>query len=194
ADQWLPATTEGAPYAPELIPLRGSAFTADPRHPVRSDDLAVPREGPPDRCLLATRPLPSTLDVAGPARVRLRGTADTPSADWAARLVALFSEGNAERLAVGIVRRDQPPGVEDGFTVELGRIARRLPAGTRLRLEIAGHHFPAHARNPHTGEDPVTAVRLTGSRRDVTPAGVRLELCVLPSPPAPVDPAMEVLR
>ncbi|MGW0605845.1 CocE/NonD family hydrolase [Streptomyces sp. NPDC002644] len=194
ADRWLPATTEGAPYTPELIPLRGSAFTADPRHPVRSDDLAVPREGPLDRCLFATRPLPGTLDVVGAARVRLRGTADTPSADWAARLVALLPEGNAERLAVGIVRRHQPPGVECEFTVELGRLARRLPAGTRLRLEIAGHHFPAHARNPHTGEDPVTAVRLIGSRREIAPAGVRLDLCVLPSPPTPVDPAMEVLR
>ncbi|MGC3004004.1 CocE/NonD family hydrolase C-terminal non-catalytic domain-containing protein, partial [Streptomyces sp. G35A] len=81
-----------------------------------------------------------------------------------------------------------------GFTVRLGRLARRLPAGTRLRLEIAGHHFPAHARNPHTGEDPVTARRLLPSRRDVDPAGVLLRLPVLRSRPAPTDPAQEILR
>ncbi|WP_166027457.1 CocE/NonD family hydrolase [Streptomyces chilikensis] len=193
-DLWLPATTEGVPYAPEPILLRGSVFTADPRRPVRSDDLAVPGEGPPDRCVCVTPPLPRTLDVVGPARVRLRATAHTPSADWAARLVAVLPEGSAERLAVGIVRRDGPPGRESGFTIGLGRLARRLPAGTRLRLEIAGHHFPAHARNPHTGDDPVTAVRLTSSRREIAPAGVTLALHVLPSPPTPVDPAMEVLR
>ncbi len=134
--------------------MHGRVFTADPDRPVRSDDLTVPTDGPPDRCLLLTPPLPRPLDVVGPVRVRLRATAGTPSADWAARLVALTPAGTAERLAVGITRRAGPPGRPAEFTVGLGRLARRLPAGTRLRLEIAGHHFPAHARNPHTGRTP----------------------------------------
>ncbi|MCT7357256.1 peptidase S15, partial [Streptomyces sp. 15-116A] len=78
--------------------------------------------------------------------------------------------------------------------VDLGRVARRLPAGTRLRLEIAGHHFPAHARNPHTGQDPVTAATLHASRREIDPDSVVLSLPVLPSRPTPVDPAEEILR
>ncbi|MDG4865672.1 CocE/NonD family hydrolase C-terminal non-catalytic domain-containing protein, partial [Streptomyces sp. T-3] len=83
------------------------------------------------------------------------------------------------RLAVGVVRRADLPGQAAEFTVELGRLARRLSAGTRLRLEIAGHHFPAHARNPHTGDDPVTATRLLASRREVAPDRVALRLPVL---------------
>ncbi|MGA5068672.1 CocE/NonD family hydrolase [Streptomyces exfoliatus] len=194
ADLWLPAAVEGEPRTQRLRLLRGAVFTADPERPVRSDDLAVPTGGPPDRCLFATAPLPRPLDAVGPVRVRLRATADTPSADWAARLVALTPEGTAERLALGVLRREEPAGREAELTVELGRIARRLRAGTRLRLEIAGHHFPAHARNPHTGDDPVTADRLLASGREVDPESVTLTLPVLPSRPAPTDPAKEILR
>ncbi|MFF9145980.1 CocE/NonD family hydrolase [Streptomyces sp. NPDC014861] len=205
----------GVPRTQPLRLLAGARFTADPDRPVRSDDLTVPTGGAPDRCLLAGTPLARPLDAVGPVRVRLRGTADTPAADWAVRLVALTPEGKGERLAVGVLRRSRPADGE--FTVELGRLARRLPAGTRLRLEIAGHHFPAHARNPHTGEDPVTAVRLLPSRREVDPASVTLTLTVLPTTsgtasttpgaasttpgPAtttptdpPVDPLKEILR
>ncbi|MEU4686872.1 CocE/NonD family hydrolase [Streptomyces xinghaiensis] len=191
---WLPADSGGEPRAQRLRLLRGSTFTADPDRPVRSGDLHVPAGGPPDRCLLVTPPLPRPLDAVGPARVRLRATAHTPSADWAARLVALTPEGIAERLAAGVVRRDDPAGREAEFTVGLGRLARRLRAGTRLRLEIAGHHFPAHARNPHTGDDPTTAVRLLASRREIDPEGVALGLSVLPFRPTPSDPAEEILR
>ncbi|MGY1454671.1 CocE/NonD family hydrolase [Streptomyces sp. SS8] len=194
ADRWLPAGTEGEPRTQRLRLLHGRAFTADPERPVRSDDLTVPTAGTPDRCLLATAPLPRPLDAVGPARIRLRAAAGTPSADWAARLVALTPDGRAERLATGIVRREEPPGREAEFTIGLGRIARRLRAGTRLRLEIAGHHFPAHARNPHTGEDPMTAERLLASRREVDPGSVALLLHVLPSRPTPTEPAEEILR
>ncbi|MCX2923294.1 CocE/NonD family hydrolase [Streptomyces sp. NEAU-W12] len=193
-DLWLPSGTGGEPRAQRLRPVHGCAFTADPDRPVRSDDLTVPTGGPPDRCLLLTPPLPRPLDVVGPVRVRLRATAHTRSADWAARLVALTPEGTAGRLAVGVLRREEPAGRETGFTLELGRLARRLRAGTRLRLEIAGHHFPMHARNPHTGEDPATAGRLLTSRREVDPGSVALMLPVLPSRPTPTDPAKEILR
>ncbi|MER6609585.1 CocE/NonD family hydrolase [Streptomyces sp. NPDC000927] len=191
-DLWLPAGTEGVPRTQRLRLLRGSRFTADPSRPVRSDNLTVPTGGVPDRCLLATAPLPRPLDAVGPVGMRLRATAHTPSADWAARLVALTPEGIAEQLAVGVLRREEAADRE--FTVELGRLARRLRAGTRLRLEIAGHHFPAHARNPHTGDDPVAADQLLASRREVDPASVTLTLHVLPSRPTSTDPAKEILR
>ncbi|MEV5321177.1 CocE/NonD family hydrolase [Streptomyces sp. NPDC052687] len=229
---WTAADLEGEPYAPRLRPLRGTAFTAHPEHPVSSAELTVPVDGEPDRCVLVTAPLPRPLDLLGPARVRLRARAATPSADWFARLVALAPAGpartpavgpaadhaptlagehaptlaparageraggqHAERLAVGVVRRHgQPPGQTAEFSIPLGRIARRLPAGTRLRLEIAGHHFPAHARNPHTGEDPITATRLIPSAREVDPDRLELRLSVLRTRPTPTDPAEEILR
>ncbi|MBH0246701.1 hypothetical protein I3W98_33785, partial [Streptomyces cavourensis] len=68
-----------------------------------------------------------------------------------------------------------------------------LPAGTRLRAEIAGHHFPAHARNPHTGENPVTATRLAPSRRAVTARGSALHLTVVARRHY-VEPVPEICR
>lgn len=156
--------------------LSGDTFTADPRQPVRSDHLDVDPTGPPDRTLLVTPPLPRPLDLFGDAEVRLRAVADTPSADWVVRLVALDPDGRAEPLAFGVVRRADPIGTDSEFTVPLGFLARRAAAGTRLRVEVAGHHFPAHARNPHTGENPVTATRLAASRRTVRMAGSTLLL------------------
>ncbi|MGK5631629.1 CocE/NonD family hydrolase [Streptomyces sp. URMC 123] len=169
-------------------PLRGAAgFLADPERPVRSDSLHVPAGGEPDRALLVTRPLAAPLDLAGTAEARLRATADAPSADWAVRVVALAPDGRAAPLAVGIARRTARPGASADITVPLGPLARRLAAGTRLRVEIAGHHFPAHARNPHTGEDPVHATVTRPSRRTVRLALSRLRLPVLD--PAAVDRA-----
>ncbi|MFH9002042.1 CocE/NonD family hydrolase [Streptomyces afghaniensis] len=192
---WLPVGAEGEPRTQRLRLLDGATFTADPERPVSSEELTIPADGGiPDRCLLVTPPLPRPLDVLGTAEVALSATADTPSADWVARLVAIIPTGAAERLAVGIVRREDPPGRAAEITVALGRLARRLPAGTRLRLEIAGHHFPAHARNPHTGDDPVTATRLLASRREVDPGAVALRLPVIRTRPAPTDPVQEILR
>ncbi|MBC9714721.1 CocE/NonD family hydrolase [Streptomyces sp. TRM66268-LWL] len=190
---WLAVDAQGASYAPSLRLLHGAEFIADPECPVSSAELSIPADGEPDRCVLVTPPLPRPLDVFGPAEVRLRGAADTPSADWAARLVTLTPDGHAERIGFGVVRRTEPPGREAEFAVPLGGLARRLRAGTRLRLEICGHHFPAHARNPHTGEDPITATRLEASRRALDPRHTVLRLTVLPARPAPTTPAQEIL-
>ncbi|MEU9931793.1 CocE/NonD family hydrolase [Streptomyces anulatus] len=174
--------------------LHGAEFNADPDRPVRSDDLAVPADGDrADRCLLLSPPLPRPLDLAGAAVARINVTADTPCADWAVRLIALDPTGRADPLAFGIVRRTGPPGEAADISVPLGTLGRRLPAGTRLRAEIAGHHFPAHARNPHTGEDPVTATRLAPSRRTVDPRGSALHLPVV-ARRRYVEPAPEICR
>ncbi|MFD4337411.1 CocE/NonD family hydrolase [Streptomyces anulatus] len=174
--------------------LHGAEFNADPDRPVRSDDLAVPADGEhADRCLLLSPPLPRPLDLAGAAVARINVTADTPCADWAVRLTALDPNGRADPLAFGIVRRTGPPGEAADISVPLGTLGHRLPAGTRLRAEIAGHHFPAHARNPHTGEDPVTATRLAPSRRTVDPRGSALHLPVV-ARRRYVEPAPEICR
>ncbi|MFE7566458.1 CocE/NonD family hydrolase [Streptomyces sp. NPDC057539] len=174
--------------------LHGAEFTADPARPVRSDDLMVPVDGDgADRCVLLSPPLPRPLDLAGHAEARVRGVTDGPCADWAVRVTALDPSGRAEPLAFGIVRRTDPPGGTADITVPLGTLGRRLDAGTRLRVEIAGHHFPAHARNPHTGENPVTATRLASSRRTVLTGGGALVLPVT-ARRRHVEPVPEICR
>lgn len=203
---WLPAAlptsaTHEASYffregAGRLRLYAGREFTADPWQPVRSDDLGVPRGVPADRCVLATPPLPRPVDLWGEAALRLRASASTPVADWLARLVALSPDGVARVLATGMVRHRASVGRCAQLAIPMGWLSRRLPAGTRLRLEVAGHHFPAHARNPHTGQDPLAATELLPSVRVVSLAG---SVLLLPRPSAPariaaVDPAQEILR
>lgn len=174
--------------------VRGAEFVAEPGRPVRSDRLDIDEHGAPDRCLLVGPPLPRPLDLHGEAEVRLVATAEGRSADWVVRLVALRPDGRAEPLATGVVRSEsQESSGERELTVPLGYIARRLAAGIRLRVEVAGHHFPAHARNPHTGEDPVTATRLLPSRRAVRMTGSALLLPVTRRTAA-IDPVQEILR
>ncbi|MFD9717214.1 CocE/NonD family hydrolase [Streptomyces sp. NPDC059076] len=180
----------GSAEGPRL--LHGAAFVADPARPVRSDRLDVPDTGTPDRCLLLTAPLARPLDLLGPAALRLHTVADATPADWAVRIVTLDPAGTAAPLATAVVRRTDPPGTAASFTVPLGQLARRLPAHTRLRIEIAGHHFPAHIRQPHTGEDPVTATRLLASHRTVRPAGSALLLTT--GRGRGVNPVQEICR
>ncbi|MEV7794194.1 CocE/NonD family hydrolase [Streptomyces sp. NPDC087512] len=190
SDHWChprPGHPHSFAFGTRLRLLNGADFVADPHRPVRSDDLNVPDQGVPDRSLLLSPPLPRPLDLLGPAEVRLDAVADAPSADWAVRLVTLDPAGRAEPLATGIVRRTEP----GPFTVPLGHLARRLRAGTRLRLEVAGHHFPAHARNPHTGEDPVAATRPVPSHRTVRTRGSALSLPVVRGV-QPLDPVQEI--
>ncbi|MGW5676552.1 CocE/NonD family hydrolase [Streptomyces sp. NPDC003860] len=155
--------------------LHGAEFVADPDRPVRSDDLRIDPDRA-DRTLLVTEPLARPLDLLGPASATLRAEATTACADWFVRLVALDADGRAEPVAVGSARTARPERDGAPLRVDLGFLARRLPIGTRLRIEVAGHHFPSHARNPHTGEDPVTAVRLAPSRRTVHTGGSALLL------------------
>ncbi|MGW8885630.1 CocE/NonD family hydrolase [Streptomyces sp. NPDC055749] len=198
---WWATMTDGPPPTPypfgtALRPLGGSTFEADPELPLRSDHLNVPTSGRTDRCLLVTPPLPRPLDLLGRAEARLLAVADTPTADWVVRVVALDPRGVADHLATGVVRRTDPAHEAARFSVPLGHLSRRLPAGTRLRVEVGGHHFPAHARNPHSGDDPVIATRLRSSRRSVRFEGSALALPVVAARhrAARVNPAQEICR
>ncbi|MGW7056081.1 CocE/NonD family hydrolase [Streptomyces sp. NPDC054887] len=184
------------PFGSRLRLIGGADFTADPGQPLRSDHLDVPANGPADRCLLVTAPLPRPVDLLGPASASLTAVADTPTADWVVRVVALDPAGAADHLGTGVVRRTDPANAAAAFPVPLGFVSRRLPAGTRLRVEVGGHHFPAHARNPHSGEDPVTATRLHPSRRTVLLEGSALSLPAVPARHrvARVDPVQEICR
>ena len=200
SDRWASMTDAPDPtpypFGTALRPLVGPGFEADPELPFRSDHLDVPTTGRADRCLLVTAPLPGPLDLLGPAVARLTAVADAPTADWVVRVVALDPRGVADHLATGVVRHTGPAHEPARFPVPLGHLSRRLPAGTRLRVEVGGHHFPAHARNPHSGEDPVTATRLRPSRRSVVFADSALALPVVAERrrAADVDPAEEICR
>ncbi|MFC6090977.1 CocE/NonD family hydrolase [Saccharothrix lopnurensis] len=157
ADGWRRHTPAG-----RRVPLRVARgeFRADPDDPFRS---AAPGARVADpRCALLTADLPPG-ELRGRATVTLDVVADVPDADW---VVRLSHDGVHEAHAVHRVAHE--PGVPRTVTLDLPPVG--LAVTGPLRLEVAGHHWPRHARNPHTGEDPVRATALRPSRRGVRAA------------------------
>ncbi|KWX01006.1 putative S15-family peptidase [Carbonactinospora thermoautotrophica] len=183
----------GFALAPGGDPETAHAFVADPEDPFPSVEGLVD-VGPPraDCCRYESEALGEPVVLAGRPAAELRAYSDAPDNDWVARLSEVGRDGRAIQLAVGVTR-----GSGAGWRrvrVELGDVCVRLAAGARLRLEIAGHHFPAHARNPQTGADPLTATELRPARRRIDPERSALVLPVLAEPRClPPDRLLEVI-
>lgn len=149
-----------------LDPGPAAWFDVDPLRPVRSRPPGTTRpagDAHADRVLLRTRPLPAG-ELCGPIRIRLCGATGAPDADWMVRIGREDPSGDLSTDLVTAVRRHRGPGPHD-VTLQTAPVGAVLGAGDRLVVEVAGHHWPAHARNPHTGEDPVHTTELRPDRR-----------------------------
>lgn len=123
-----------------------------------------PIEARQDVLVYTSAPLEKPLTFAGDAKMELFVSADTPDADWVARLVDVHPDGFAQNLAVGILRgrfresEHKPiplsPGDVYRMEIDLGPVAAQLQPGHRLRVDISGAYFPLFDRNPNTGEGP----------------------------------------
>ncbi|GGM58207.1 antibiotic hydrolase [Longimycelium tulufanense] len=138
-----------------------------PRADLRSDAARQ------DRALFRTPPLTSG-ELRGALAARLRVIADAVDADWVLRVSAELPGGAMPQLGHAIQRVQHVPEQPTDITLTVGPLGTVLPTGSRLRFELAGHHWPRHARNPHTGVDPVDAVDLRPSRRRLLDATVWL--------------------
>lgn len=172
---------KSASFTPPTPHEGSSTFTSDPANPVPSippDRRDVDRAAlwsPLDYSAISARPdvmtwttetLSKAVAFAGPLEAELWVEADTPDADWIVRVFALPPKGLALPVAHGIVRgmyRDSPersspliPGQQYEVRVDLGSSAAVLPAGYRIRVEIAGSSFPLYDGNTHTGEGPLS--------------------------------------
>ncbi|CAL9521297.1 hypothetical protein SUDANB95_03810 [Actinosynnema sp. ALI-1.44] len=164
-----PAAAPPAAAPPAAAPPAAGSPAAGP------PAAAPPAAGPPDlpaatgsAALLLSPPLRAG-EVRGGVSVTLTAVADAPDADWVVRLSL-----DGTHLAHAVHRRAHTPGEPATFTIDLPPIGRAVPDSARLAFEVAGHHWPRHARNPHTGEDPVRATALLPSRRTVLRADARI--------------------
>ena len=154
-------------------------YQADPDNPVPACPLTPSRglfeatwapvdqrpiEERKDVLVYSSDPLKEPLTFAGDAQLELFVSADTPDADWVARLIDVHPNGFSQNLAVGILRgrfRDSEqsptplkPGQIYRLLIDLGPIAATLDVGHRLRIDVGGAYFPLFDRNPNTGEGP----------------------------------------
>jgi putative CocE/NonD family hydrolase len=146
----------------EIAAERADTFVADPADPVPSlggaavgglagalDQRPVERRG--DVLCFTSAPLPAALELAGRVSLVLHAPVQARD-DTCAKLVAVSPDDSARWLAEGIARAASDA---DELAIELGAVAVRLAAGTRLRVEIAGSSLPRFAR-----PDPMPPARL----------------------------------
>jgi putative CocE/NonD family hydrolase len=105
-----------------------------------------------DIACYTTEPLKTPLLLAGPVRLDLMVEADAPSFDISAVLAQVEPDGRVLNLTQGYRR------VEEGNAIRPVQIGMRavcvtVPAGSRLRLSLAGACFPAFPVNPGTGAE-----------------------------------------
>jgi uncharacterized protein len=130
------------------------------------DYLGVESRG--DVLVFTSDALAEPLEIIGPVRVVAHVATSAADTDITAKLVDLHPDDFAQRLCDGMVRlryrdgfdREQAvrPGEVYEVTIPMWDTCVRLPAGHRLRVEIASSAFPKYDVNLGTGGDPSTGI------------------------------------
>ena len=152
-------------------------WTHDPDRPVPfiTDSSYAQIGGPDDYSGVETRgdvlvyssdPLVEPLELIGAVRVVAHVATSAADTDVMAKLVDVHPNGFAQRLCDGVVRlryrngfgRAEPvtPGEVYEVTIPMWDTCVRLPAGHRVRVEIASSAFPKFDVNLGTGGDMIT--------------------------------------
>jgi uncharacterized protein len=152
-------------------------WTHDPNRPVPfiTDQSSAQIGGPDDYHGVESRgdvlvftsdPLPEPLEIIGPVTVIAHVDTTAADTDITAKLLDVHPGSFTQRLCDGIVRlryRDGfaaeqkvTPGETYEVTIRLWDTCVRLPAGHRLRVEIASSAFPKFDVNLGTGGDMIT--------------------------------------
>jgi uncharacterized protein len=137
-----------------------------------------------------TEALTHDVYVLGSPVVELTHSADNPYVDLFVRLSQANADGESTNVADGYRRcTRREPSSPTQVDVELDAIAHRFPAGSRIRVIIGGGSHPRFARNPGTGEEIATAVRLVAVKHFVHHGAGGLSRLILPAsddlPPGP---------
>jgi hypothetical protein len=172
------ATGDGALSVDEPAEEPPDLFLYDPAYPTPSlgghsccDEASAPMgpacqaaaEGLKSVLVYTSQPLEHDLELIGDAEVTLYAATTALDTDLAARLCLVDEGGVSRNVLEGILRlryRDSftaPSLLEPGrvyeLTIRLGALGLRVPAGTRLRLDVSGSDFPQWDRNLNTGGD-----------------------------------------
>ncbi|MEP6941059.1 MAG: CocE/NonD family hydrolase [Rudaea sp.] len=114
-----------------------------------------------DAIVFHSVPLDQALEVTGQMRLKLLVQSDAPDFDLWAQVMMVLPDGSAVRLGEDIRRarfRNGPfhaellkPGETVEMPFEFYWMARRIPAGARLRLAITPLNSPSYQKNYNTG-------------------------------------------
>jgi putative CocE/NonD family hydrolase len=154
-DEWIHDPDRPVPF----ITGASSAQIGGP-----DDYLGVESRG--DVLVFTSEPLAEPLEIIGPVKVIAHVATSAADTDITAKLVDVHPDDFAQRLCDGAVRlryrggfdREQEvrPDVVYEVQIPMWDTCVRLPAGHRLRVEIASSAFPKYDVNLGTGGDPST--------------------------------------
>jgi putative CocE/NonD family hydrolase len=143
-------------------------------------------ESRPDVLTYSSDPLTSTLEAIGPVRVELWVRADSPHFDLFARVCDVDGDGGSWNVCDALTRiapeRFEPSA--DGalkVPIELWPIGHRFATGHRIRLQVSSGAHPRYARNPGTGEDPLSARTLRAVEIEVLRGEDHPSVLILPA-------------
>ena len=109
-------------------------------------------------------PLPTDLCVVGTPVVELSHSCTNPHNDLFVRISQVDAQGRSRNISDGYLASAPDAGT---VRLELDAVAHTFPAGTRLRVLVAGGSHPRFVRNLGTGEAIATGTALTTARHTV---------------------------
>lgn len=173
---------------PTAVPSPPAAHGLWEEHwgPVGPVDVAE-FEAQPEVLVYRSAPLERDLIIAGPVELVIFRSADVPSADVAARLVAATGEG---RLLLADALLRAAAGTEPAeLRLRLADLRVRLRAGTAVHLHLTAGSMPMWEPNPQTGGLPRSRGGVLGDHPIGTQLVLhdaaypsRVEFTVLPAP------------
>jgi len=114
-----------------------------------------------DILVYASEPFKETYTFAGPLSAVLYAASSGRDTDWFMRLMEVDKAGKIFQLAEGKIRArfrhstKQPELLEPNkvyeYQLDLWQMGISIPAGHRLRVEVASASFPSYSRNLNTG-------------------------------------------
>lgn len=147
-------------------------FIYDPNDPVPStDDPAAmgahsvlderQMELRKDVLVFTSEPLEKPVEVTGPIHIKLWAASSAKDTDWAAKIIDVHPDGEAQRLQDGILRArsresiEHPSLLTEGkiyeYTIDLLDISNLFQKGHRIQVVITSSNFPDFDRNLNTG-------------------------------------------
>jgi len=154
-----------------------------------------PIESRNDVLVYTSEVLRAPIAIAGPVKMKLFASSDGRDTDWMVKLVDVYPDGFAMNIAEGILRARFRNGLDRmelltpnqsyEFEIDMAGTANVFRAGHRIRVDITSSNFPQFDRNPNTGEDLGSSVRVRAAKQTVYHGGSRSSQIVLPVVPLP---------
>jgi uncharacterized protein len=174
-----------------------STFAFDPADPTPTigGRLLSPEGGYRDDTRLSVRPdtldftgdpLATDLYLFGNPVIELSHSCDNPHNDLFVRLSEVDATGRSTNVTDGFVRLAADSGLDSAMVrLTLDAVAHRFPAGSRLRVMVAGGSHPRFVRNLGTDEPPISGTTMRLAHHTVHHGAGGLSRLVLPAGPQP---------